>query len=321
MSTASPQTQPITEQTTSSFAGRGIVNVEIKTTFNFGGGLSLHTEYQLQVQCQDQQWIIYRRFKHFEKIHSHLVNLLSEAGAEARGLVFPEKSYYGSFLSTDKTTIDQRKTILQNFLNTVFKDNQFLEDEEIKGFLDVNGRGLSGIQKEFGGDKLLKETFCKVKVPRQYFGLIWSLCYVSLTKDGMLYVLSSMYDDSSNSLATWSLTAVGVQIIPKAKDNSIIISSTAHSKKLILSLPSALESAYWIRTLSDLATSTTLESIIPSKKDLVVPKHLSTGKRNSGMFNNNASPSSTSPNAAPVEHIYSKGTGNTEDELSAMYGI
>lgn len=293
------------------------IGAEIKGIFNFGGGLTYHTEYQIQVRYHDQSWLIYRRFSDFANLHKHFVAL---AGGEeqfaAKDIPFPEKSYLGSILSTDKSVTEQRKVELQKFLTSSFEISDYYEDAEVAKFLDVENKGVSGIQREFGADKILKETFCKVKIIKQLFSVVWSLYFVVLLKDGTLYVLQSMYDESSKALMVWSLNNVGVQVIPKAQNNTISISSTAHGQKLKLSLASAMEGAFWIRSLSDFATSTNFQQVASASPPPVTkaPSHLSSGSSKSSAQKMQQQP-------ATVENVYARGTGNTVDELSAEFGI
>lgn len=293
--------------------------VDIVANLTFGGGFTLHTEYQLQVRFGDQTWLIYRRYAHFETLHKNIMKKYNEEELLEKKIIFPEKVYLGSILSTYKSVIEQRRAGLQIYLQIIFSIDELNEEEYVQEFIDMKNKGVSGIHRQLGADKILKETFCRVKIIKQFFG-IWQLCYVVVLRDGAVYVLQSVYDDTNSALMSWALVAVGVQIIPRSRDNSIVISCTTHQQRLILSFPTPLESASWMRALTDFATQTSFQQTI-AYEDATKPKPAVT-QNNAAMKRSSPPPTFSSPlQQAPVKHVYAAGTGNTTDELSAMYGI
>lgn len=296
------------------------MSVTIQNALTFGGGLTLHTEYQLNVAFGNESWMVYRRFKDFEKLHKSLLSFypiqsnpsIADEQAETRSsadqlpvLKFPEKSYLGSYLSATSTTTQERKKILQEYLQTICNSQKLRDSIDFLNFIDNESKGESGIAKYCGQDNIMKEVFASCKL--SFLGS-WSVCYLVLMKDGTLYVLRSIYDSPDRSMVNWNLKGGEIRVVPKAKNNTISITSTTDDRKLTLSLSSPTEAAFWIRTISDLS----LESNAPPASRTAVSNTKSPQSQNS---------SSTKPAKPQAVVVRAQGTGNTTDELSSMYGI
>ncbi len=293
------------------------VSTTIQNALTFGGGFTLHAEYQLNVTVGNNSWIVYRRYKEFERLHKDLTAMYpkpihsstndiqhefdaNEEKDDLPSLKFPEKSYWGSYLSASSSTTQERKMVLQEFLETICNTPRLRESMHFTQFVDLQCKGQSGIAKFCGQDNILKETFTNCKVVKNYIGS-WSVCYLVLMKDGTLYVLRSIYDSPDKSLVKWNLKGGEIRVVPKAKNNTISISSTVDDRKLHLGLNSPSEAAFWIRTISDLS--------------LEHPQHPP-----QKIQTTNKVPT-TQPSKTPTVVVRAQGTGNTADELSSMYGI
>lgn len=283
----------------------------------WGGGLSLHAEYQLQVVPEDEtaSWTIYRRYSAFHALHKRFVWLLGgEEAALATGLIFPAVNFLGSRLSTSTDTINQRKAELQKYMEFVLTQEKLTSDPEFLKFLDTTGKGTSGIVLDAGAENVVKEAFVQAKVIKGFPFAFWAWCFVALLRDGTLCVLQSKYDNRSNALAVWKINSSDMRIVPKASDNSITIFSSRDEHKISIRLVSAEESAFWMRTLSDLCSSSAYQNIVDQCKDKAEQNRAA--KRTS----RTVAPIATGA-PAQVEHIHATGTGNTADDLSSMYGI
>lgn len=227
---------------------------EIKGVIFLGGGRTYHAEYDIAVTYNEEEWSVLRRFREFNNLYQHLATRAGGGEALAmKGITFPEKSMFGSYLSTDSGTIENRKRDLQKFLTGVFETNEFSEDLEVLNFIDSKNKGVSGINRDLGPQRIVKETFCDVLISGKLPGLIWSRCYVALTVDGYLYVMQSKYEESHESLASWCLTTPGVTVT--AKGPAIQIAASTHPLKLKLAFKSGPDTTFWIRTMSDFAMS------------------------------------------------------------------
>jgi hypothetical protein len=105
-----------------------------------------------------------------------------------------------------------------------------------------------------------------------------------------------------------------VLVVPKARDNTIVISSTLHPQRLIISLPSPADAAFWIRAISDFASNTQFSTVANRAKEQEKAAADAAAARR-------ASKKSIPDNVPRVEQVYATGSGNTVDELSSMYGI
>lgn len=288
--------------------GQSDLSIKIIGHFNIGGGLfSYHTEYQLQVCLEGSTWIVYRRFNHFTNLHTMLQSILGEEEAKMVLRPLPDKSPLGSYFSTTGSITASRKAGLQNYIDAAIQLNDEAVRKEILVFADVDGRGFSGIQKEFGANNILKEAFAKAK--QGSFDL-WSINYVALLKDGRLFILNSMYDESNKATSKWNLRGGEIRVVPKANNNMISITSLKDDRKLVLSLSSASEAAFWIRTISDFSLMST-QQIISNVKEAAAAQREQAKQ---------ASKAAAAANQR-TETIKAAGTGNTEDDLSSMYGI
>lgn len=296
-----------------------ITKVSIIGSVCWGGGLGLHAEYHLLVIPEDTtaQWTVYRRFSAFTKLHKRIVTKVGgDELAKQKGLVLPV-NYFGSRLNATSDSINQRKAELQKYLDTVLTLEDISEEDELLKFLDVSGRGISGIVLDAGVENVLRESFVQVKLLKSIpFGL-WSWSFVALLRDGSLCVLQSKYDNRNTALAVWKINGSDIRIVPKARNSTITISSINHDNKIILKLQTPEDSSFWMRALSEFSSASSYDSIMQQSREKAEEA------KNSKRYSKPIQQSPVASNNAPVdpEHVHFGRTGATTDELSEMYGI
>lgn len=281
-----------------------------------GGGFNAHTDYQIKVvqtttvneagsSNDSQHWTVYRRYSNFQDLHSKLVNVFGQSSLDQMRLSLPEKSYTGSFLATSKVIVQSRKELLQDYLNSLMVAEPLTNNILINHFLDTENKGASGLCRQFGSAKIMKETFAKTCIFKSIEGLGW-LRYVVLLRDGKLAVLRSKYDDMKDAQLLFDLTQGQIIMKPQSDRNGVLLISKS-TKKLSISFDSNAESAFWIRTLADFCSTLDMpEKMRPPK--IKTQTNVTT--------TNNSSQSNS-----PVEEYRAAGTGNTEDDLSTQLGI
>lgn len=306
------------------------IELKLIDSFNVGGGLDYHTDYKLSVTKDGEMWNVYRRYSSFEGLHKMLIEALGEERILELGLVFPDKAFLGSSFGTFRSVVEERIKNLRIYLNSLMAISEIADNRILHIFLDCDNKGISGMQVELGASKILKESFVKTKI-FQKFGF-WCIRFVVLLRTGTLLVLNSMYDGLAKPLVRIELTNTrDVIVIPRAADNGISISSKSSGRRIMLSFSGAAEAAFWIRSISEL--STTMDYVLPTEKQTKPRSFTSSQDRNSNNINSRHSSTSFSsvtgfrtakaaePSLVPAKQIRAAGTGNTEDELSTMFGI
>ena len=97
-------------------------------------------------------------------------------------------------------------------------------------------------------------------------------------------------------------------VVPKANIIGLDILSRSSQQKIKISFDSAADSATWIRAISDFAADM---NFAPQK--VVGNAAAAAGGKKGG--------NSNGAQRQQVEHVHADGTGNTTDELSALYGM
>lgn len=291
-----------------------IQSVKIVGSFLIGGGINCHAEYQLHVTTNVCSYTIYRRFNQFQQLHGQITKNMTKEIIKEKDLEFIDNhQFYGSYIASTKSIVQQRQAYLQQFLNKLLSNENYRENEHLLLFLDINNRGVSGMVRELGESAILRESFLKVKViNNQINGLFASfgLYFVVLVRSGQLYVLSSMYHTSMQAIMLWNLRDGTNRIVPNASNMSIKISSFSNDRKLILRFPSQEVIAFWVRTLSEFTADGNLQSFESTARN--------SKQRSQGAHQD---PNSYVPSPVKQENVYAQGTGHTHDELSAMYGV
>lgn len=284
------------------------ITVKIIRSINVGSCLTYHTDYQLEICINEKRWGLYRRFSAFECLHR---KLLAELGGEnVFTIKFPDKMYVGSYIGTFSVLTGDRVVKLQEYLDAILVIEDAVDSKPLTDFLDCDNLGLSGVHKELGSERILKEAFVTTRITKNLPDVLglWGLRFVVLLSSGSLIVLNSVYDDSSKALARMALVNGQTTVTPQASGNVILISSTLDKSKISLSFPTQAESVFWLRKLSDFVLNT--EFSADHRKSVESQKQQSA-----------AALRAQQQAAQKQEHIRAKGTGHTEDNLSTMLGI
>ncbi len=283
------------------------LNAKIVGSINIGGALNVHADYKVEIIWNGSAWCIYRRYSTFEGLHASLVSNYGADKVKALNLNFPDKSYSGSTMGSLQYFVEKRIVLLQQYLDTLLAIDGTIEISAVKVFFDLNNKGLSGLQVQLGGNKILKETFARTKLIKNLLGT-YGTSFVALLKSGSVVVMQSMYDNLSNAEININITGGSAIVIPKAKDNVVHITERATGNRLFISFSTPAEAAYWIRAISDFSVSTSVGTDARVEAE-------SRRKQQEAERRNPRS------NTAPTEHLKAAGTGNTVDELSAAFGI
>lgn len=285
------------------------ISVKVVRSINVGSGLSYHTDYQLDVTVNEKRWGLYRRFSAFEDLHR---KLLVELGGETIFTVkFPDKYFVGSYIGTFSVLTTERSASLQQYLDSILTIEDAVDSAPLTQFLDCDHLGLSGVHKELGSERILKESFVTTRVTKNIPDMLglWCLRFVVLLSSGSLVVLNSVYDDSSKAIARMALVNGQTTVTPQTSGNVIVIGSNLDKTKISLSFATQAESVFWLRKLSDFVLNTEFgadhrRSVETQKQQSVAAKLRQEQQA-----------------AQHQEHIRAKGTGHTEDNLSTMLGI
>ena len=283
--------------------------IRITGSFKIGGGFGIHTTYKTEMTYQNRTWSVYRRFAAFQTLYGSLRDRIG--GGEETMLElpvqFPSRRLVGTLGSTLSLIVNMRIEGLQAWLDCVLE--KYGEDfaSIFLLFGDADNRGDSGVHIQLGEGKIVKESFAKVKIAASVFS-VWSTVYLAILKNGTLLVLDSIYDKVEDAVVNVNLADTDTMVIPKANICGVDVVSKSSGKKLKISFSSREESAFWIRAVSDFSTDM---EYTPAAAAAALSNK--TDKRSSSR--------AASTSQKKTEHIKAAGTGNTEDELSALYGI
>jgi len=314
------------------------VTVKVVSSVNIGGGLRYHSEFVLEVTDHLQQgatWTLYRRYSAFESLHYRVFQLLGEERLKEIGLQFPEKVHAGSILGTLKAITDERVNQLQQYIDVlvnVVEMEEILRNERVlPAFLDFDHRGISGAEIELGRDKILQQGYMQVRLSRKFAFLgLWSVQYVVLLNTGYLVVLHSMYDRVSTSSVLSQPIATGkCLVVPKAADNTIVVTSLENTSILTLAFNSPQESVFWIRALSNFCNTTEAPTAVSSNSNRSGNNNASSSNTRSSSTtisratasNSNTNENNRNTSNSHVENVHAAGTGHTQDDLSNLLGV
>lgn len=285
------------------------ISVKVARSINVGSGISYHTDYLLEISINGKIWSLYRRFSAFEDFHK---KLLVEIGPEIPfGVKFPEKIYVGSYFGTLNLVTSDRITALQQYLDAVIIVEDAVDSRSLSDFLDCDHLGLSGMTRELGADRVLKEAFVCTRISKnlpEVLGL-WCTRFVVLLSSGSVVVLNSVYDDSVKAITRLALVNGQTTVTPIAAGNVITIASSLDKSKISLSFPTQADSVFWLRKLSDFVLNTEFSADHQKNVDATKQQEAAERARQQQLAAQNQ------------EHIHAQGTGNTTDDLSAMLGI
>lgn len=134
------------------------------------------------------------------------------------------------------------------------------------------------------------------------FLFVWQTNYVGLTKRGILHVMSTLYDTPESSFVRIDLRSIDVRV--GGDVSSRVVHVISGDTKVFIKFSTIDEFSSWLRQVSDFGIHTASQANV-------------VGKANASK---NAPPP-TEKAAVREQHVRTKGTGNTDDDLSAMYGM
>jgi hypothetical protein len=201
---------------------------------------------------------------------------------------------------------------LQQYLDSILIMEDIVESRPMTMFLDCDNLGLSGMVKELGAERVVREAFVETRITRNLpaaLGL-WCNRFVVILSSGSIVVLNSVYDDSNKALLRMALVNGQTTVVPQASGNVIHITTTLDKTKLSLSFPTAADSVFWLRKLSDFVLNTQFAE--DHQRGVADAKKQAAAKDKADR---------EAHFTANTVHVRAKGTGQTEDELSATLGI
>lgn len=287
-----------------------IPSIKLAGYITLGSGLGRHVAYKCEVSREGKSWTIYRRYQAFFDLHQSLNTSFGEERIKEEGIELPEKGLGGSVIHSLKMVAKDRSLLLQAYMDVLLSSaicGQVLQLPSTEAFFDFQHQGISGLQRELGKAKILKETFALTSIGTVS---LWALKFVVVIKGGTVLILNSMYDTMAQAALRINLAGGGVSVIPKARNNVISLHNTTNGDKASISFPTAAEAAFWIRTVSDFTTNASFKADVQQEQQKQKQVQQQKQQQRAQQIGGGA-----------VEHIHAAGTGNTEDELSAMLGI
>lgn len=185
-------------------------NIELSSEGHsiWGEGLFIWSVYRVDIRYGNEKpWSIYRRFAHFanllEQLKAHVdPNELipyQKILSIAEDTQPQDKIYQSTILAVPtEMGIAQRKPALNKFLEEICKDQKIIKQEIFKEFIDEPRRGIPGSVRmlTISGEEVTWTKMTNTNKPTFMvdFYPLWSIKYLLLTKKGMLYLLTTMYD-------------------------------------------------------------------------------------------------------------------------------
>jgi hypothetical protein len=284
------------------------MKAKIVRNLPLGGALLAYTVYGIDVTHEGSTWCVYRRYSEFEKLHSVICHDVGEEFA-AQTYLLPEKSIQAKFL---KEAIEKRGIELQKYMDDILSNEEICCKDYLLEFFDCNCKGISGAQKDLGSS-LLYETLGYAK-PCVSLIELWMSCFIVMSKQGTIFILRNMYDGISDAIVAFPLTGREVHIsVPITAKYAICLTDVKTKRQLKIRLSSELQLGTWMRTIADFTTKHLL-NVGPTS-------YYNKSTIQSGPELNNLNQASDPVFTGPTIVIKTKGTGNTQDELSSMYGI
>lgn len=188
----------------------------------------------------------------------------------------------------------------QKFLDLILNLDGIQTESSISTFFDFTNRGISGACRDLGSQNILIETMAFAK-PCISMIEVYVSCFLVLSKEGTIFVFETMYDGINDPVVAYSIDN-DVHIATRPGSTKIDLKRRSNNQRLIIKLSTEAQHANWLRTISDFSTKE-VSSFVKVAQPVT-----------------EISPS-RAVQAPPQVHVRSAGTGNTEDELSALYGI
>lgn len=282
-----------------------VLTVSIKSHAILGGGPFSYCVYKIDItDSAGKSWYVYRRYSEFLKLYedSH-----REVGHNWQNLNVPKLEYdYGSSLyGTYTETIYHRMPLLEAFTQSIVSLDPQRLLKAVAKFIDVDNKGVSAIAALCGGPhKIAMETFLRVK---HHYLSVWLKHLIILTKEGMLYELSSLQDGPAQAITVIDLKIPNVTV--KGRSSKMIVDVNYNivrngdgdiksSKQLYILFTNNADMAKFLRDCGEFLSgvSAGLDRGFKQKKEKEVV-------------------------AAPTTEIRQVGLGNTTDVLSSTYGL
>lgn len=282
-----------------------------------GGSVFSFTAFKIEISNDGSNWCVYRRYNEFSKLHDDLV-LASKGDRKERKItgcevVFPAKNFKAGF---SKDIKQERLQELQDYLVAILAIEGITTQSSLAQFLDLEHKGASGASKDIGQGNILLETFGHCKPCRTLIE-IWGPSYLVLSKKGTLYAFKNVYDRTSDAIVAFPLSGA-VRVFSPPGTRKVDLSCEGTKQRLVLKLSSEAEVATWLRRISDLTLREGVAAADAAKAGGGTPSSKGAGTPSSKGAGGGGS--AASPTPPPVD-IKTKGSGNTVDELSSMYGV
>ena len=218
--------------------------------------------------------------------------------------LFPEKGQMGSLLNSFDLTVKERLIGLRNYMQQLQQLPGINQLPQYLDFLDVEHKGISGFRRVMGNSQVLKESYAETSRGNfDFMGVyIWATHYVGLTKRGELYILRTLYDEPNAAVIRIDLRSIDVRV--GGDVGTRVIHVMNGDTKVFIKFSTMDDFSSWLRQVSDFGVHTASSAA-------------SVGRINAAK---NA-PKTRDITPVQEQHVRSKGTGNTDDELSVMYGM
>ncbi len=229
------------------------INAKVIGSIALGkSGVDLHTEYKMEVSFNDISWAVYRRYSEFQMFHDSLLSVYGTEQFAAFRIIFPGKSYTGASLGTLDFIAERRASGLSLFLRNLLQIQDIERNDTVVDFLDITHKGVSGLRRELVGEKVILESFVKMKHIKRTAGL-WATYYVAVLSTGNVIVVPMLYDDSSKVITNMIVSNGGCEIQSIGLNNQILLVEKTTNVRLFLSLDSKDIAAEWLQTFNELS--------------------------------------------------------------------
>lgn len=174
----------------------------------WGEGLFVWSVYKVDVRYGDEKpWSIYRRFAHFANLIEQLKSFVDPTELTPYQQILSigedtqaqDKLYQSTVLAVPtEIGISQRKPTLNKFLEEICKNTKITSQDIFKEFIDEPRKGIPGAVRvlTMKGEEIIWKKLTRTNKPTFMvdFYPLWGVKYLILTKKGILYLLTTMYD-------------------------------------------------------------------------------------------------------------------------------
>jgi len=276
------------------------INIRVGEHLTWGRYFGIYTVYKIDVKYKGDTWIIFRRFSEFTDMHSRfLVDPSLKEVAMPLTELLPEKQHFGSALATLDSVCIERKQKFSQYLESMLQEKALCKSPAFLSFIDVQNKGISGIKRVLGEAQVLREESVVCSQGRlASMGInAWKRSYICVTKKGWIYCTKCVYDTPDECDVKIDLKSKYTRIGGQTSDRVLMITYD-NNTNLHIKFDDQASFSSWLRLLSDFSINT-------AQKDVMKEAPVVKERRQS----------------QPKSHIRDKGTGKTEDDLSAELGI